>query len=208
VAGIALPPYWENPVAPKLEYFFDYVSPFSYLADSQIPGLLARTGAEIEYRPFLLGGVMKSSGNSPPFAVPAKGAYTGTDTQRWAKRYDVPLNPNKHFPVNTVKPMRAALILLGNSKYAAYQAAIFEAMWQQGQNIGEEEVLRVVLEKVGLDADDILARCGDQDIKDLLRANTEEGVARGAFGAPTFFVGDEMFFGNDRLDFVEEALGA
>jgi 2-hydroxychromene-2-carboxylate isomerase len=195
-------------MSPTLEYFFDYVSPFSYLADSQLPALLERTGAEIRYRPFLLGGVMQASGNSPPFSVPAKGSYTAIDTQRWAKRYGVEVNPNSHFPVKTVLPMRAALALQGSDAFPAYHAGVFAAMWQQGQNVGDAEVLRVVIEKAGLDAGPILERCGEQEIKDLLRKNTEEAVERGAFGAPTFFVGDEMFFGNDRLDFVEEALTA
>lgn len=193
-------------MAPKLEYFFDYVSPFSYLADSQLPALQERTGAVIEYKPFLLGGVMKASGNSPPFTVPAKGRYTGADTQRWAKRYGVVVNSNSHFPVNTVLPMRAALVLQGQDGFAAFHAGVFAAMWQEGQNIGEAEVMTVVLEKAGFDAKPVLERCAEQEIKDLLRKNTEDAVERGAFGAPTFFVNDEMFFGNDRLDFVEEAL--
>ena len=195
-------------MSPTLEYFFDYVSPFSYLADSQLPAILQRTGAEIQYCPFLLGGVMKASGNSPPFSVPAKGRYTATDTQRWAKRYGVEVNPNSHFPVNTVLPMRAALVLLGNDAFPAYHAGVFAAMWQEGRNVADAEVLRVVIEKAGLAAGPILERCTEQEIKDLLRKNTDGAVERGAFGAPTFFVGDEMFFGNDRLDFVEEALVA
>jgi 2-hydroxychromene-2-carboxylate isomerase len=198
----------EIPVPPNLEYFFDYVSPFSYLADSQLPALVERTGSEIQYRPFLLGGVMNSTGNSPPFSVPAKGRYTPLDTARWAKRYRIELNPNPHFPINTVLPMRAALVLLGSSGFAAYHAAVFSAMWKEGQNVGDAEVLRVVMEKAGLEAGPILERCKDQEIKDLLRKNTDEAVERGAFGSPTFFVADEMFFGNDRLDFVEEALSA
>lgn len=193
---------------PTLEYFYDYVSPFSYLADSQLAGLKERTGAEIQYRPMLLGGVMKASGNSPPFSVPAKGKYTGADTVRWAKRYGVQMSPNSHFPVNTVLPMRAALVLGGDQRFPVFHAAIFAGMWNDGLNVGDADVLRVILEKAGFDAGPILERCADQEIKDLLRKNTDQAVERGAFGAPTFFVGDEMFFGNDRLDFVEEALGA
>jgi len=190
----------------RLEYFFDYVSPFSYLADSQVPALVERTGAELVYRPFLLGGVMKSSGNSPPFSVPAKGAYVARDTQRWAERYGVALNANPYFPINTVRPMRAALVLLEEGGFAEFHAAMFPAMWVEAQNVGDADVLRVVLEKLGLDAAHVIERCADPAIKDALRKNTDEAVERGAFGAPTFFVGDEMFFGNDRLDFVEEAL--
>jgi 2-hydroxychromene-2-carboxylate isomerase len=190
----------------RLEYFFDYVSPFSYLADSQISGLIERTGAELVYRPFLLGGVMQASGNSPPFSVPAKGRYVGTDTQRWAKRYGLAMEPNSHFPVKTVLPMRVALVLLEEGGFEGFHEGIFRAMWTEGANVGDAEVLTVVLEKLGIDAGRTLERAKDQSIKDALRANTEEAVERGAFGAPTFFVGDELYFGNDRLDFVEEAL--
>lgn len=191
---------------PTLEYYYDYVSPFSYLADSQLAGVKERTGAEIRYIPMLLGGVMKASGNSPPFSVPAKGRYTGADTVRWATRYGVELNPNSHFPVNTVLPMRAALVLQGNDAFPAFHAAVFAGMWQQGQDVGDADVLGIILEKAGIEAGPILERCADQGIKDQLRKNTDGAVERGAFGAPTFFVGDEIFFGNDRLDFVEEAL--
>ncbi len=192
----------------KLEYFFDYVSPFSFLANSQLPALIERTGAELEYRPFLLGGVMKASGNSPPFSVPAKGAYTATDTGRWATHYGLSLKPNPHFPVKTVLPMRAALVMLEDGGFPAFHEAVFQSMWCEAGNIGDTEVLRAVLEKIGADANHILGRCQEQSIKDALRKNTEEAVERGAFGAPTFYIGDEMFFGNDRLGFVEQALGA
>jgi len=195
-------------VSPRLEIFFDYVSPFSYLADSQLPALGERTGAELRYRPMLLGGVMKSSGNSPPFSVPAKGRYVLLDSQRWAARYGIPLNPNPHFPINTVLPLRAALVLQEDGGFAAYHEAVFRAMWSEGQNVADAEVLRGVLEKLGIDADHVFTRCQEPGIKDALRASTDEAVERGAFGAPTFFVGDQIFFGNDRLDFVEEALRA
>jgi len=195
-------------MSPRLEYFFDYVSPFSYLADSQVPALVERTGAELVYKPMLLGGVMQASGNSPPFAVPAKGKYVAVDSQRWAKRYGLPLEPNPHFPIKTILPMRAALVLLEEGGFPAFHTAVFKAMWTEAANIGEAEELGKVLEKCGLDAAHVLERCGEPAIKDQLKANTAEAVERGAFGAPTFFVGDEMFFGNDRMDFVEEALRA
>ena len=193
---------------PRLEYFFDYVSPFSYLANSQIPALLERTGAEIQYRPFLLGGVMKSSGNSPPFTVPAKGRYVGVDSARWAARYGISLGGNEHFPINTVLPMRVALVLQETGGFDAYHQSIFRAMWEEGANIADPEVLTVLIEKAGANAVEVLEQTKEQRIKDALRKNTDEAVERGAFGAPTFFVGEEMFFGNDRLDFVEEALNA
>jgi 2-hydroxychromene-2-carboxylate isomerase len=194
---------------PRLEYFFDYVSPFSYLADSQLPALLERTGAELVYRPFLLGGVMKSSGNAPPFTVPNKGRYVGNDVNRWAARYGLEMAPNSHFPVNTVLAMRAAVALLdaGDAQaFRAYHQAAFGAMWNEGANLADEAVLRDLLTKAGSDGDAVIARCAEPEVKNALRANTDEAVERGAFGAPSFFVREELFFGNDRLDFVEEAL--
>ena len=98
-------------MARRLEYFFDYVSPFTYLADSQLPPLVQRTGCELVYRPMLLGGVMQATGNSPPFAVPAKGRYVGIDANRWARHYGIPMEPNPHFPLKTVLPLRAAQTL-------------------------------------------------------------------------------------------------
>ena len=192
----------------KLEYFFDYVSPFSYLADSQVPALVARTGAELVYRPFFLGGVMQASGNSPPATVPAKGKYMFVDIARWCQRYGVEIKFNPHFPVMTVKPMRAALVALEQGVFPDFHAAMFRAMWQEEQNVGDAEVLGNVLRSAGLDADGILARIGEEDVKNQLKANTEEAVERGAFGAPTFYVEGEMFFGNDRLDFLEEKLSS
>ena len=189
-----------------LKYFYDYVSPFTYLANSRLPGLIERTGAKLRYRPMLLGGVMQASGNSPPFTVANKGAYTAKDTSRWAARYAIPLNPNSHFPVKTVLPMRAALVLQDDPKFEDYHEAVFAGMWRDGLDVGDEGVLREILSKIGCDADAVITSCSEPAIKEALKSNTAEAVERGAFGAPTFFVGDEMFFGNDRLDFVEEAL--
>ena len=190
----------------RLEYFFDYVSPYSYLADSQIPALVERTGAELVYRPFFLGGVMQASGNSPPATVPAKGKYMGADLARWLKRYGLELNFNPHFPVVTVKPMRGALVALEEGFFPAYHKALFRAMWLEEKNVGDAAVLGEVVKGAGLDADLLLSRIEEPDVKERLKANTAEAVERGAFGAPTFFVDDEMFFGNDRLDFLEEKL--
>ncbi len=191
---------------PRLEYFFDYVSPFAYLADSQLPALAERTGTEIVYRPFFLGGVMQAAKNSPPITVPNKGKYMFADIERWARRYGVEANPNPHFPVNTLHAMRAAVAALGDERFRDFHRAMFRAVWAEGKNLADEGVLRAAIDAAGLDGAVIVARAKEQDVKDALRRNSEEAVERGAFGAPTFFVGDEMFWGNDRLDFVEEAL--
>lgn len=190
----------------RLEYFFDYVSPFAYLADTQLPALLERTGAQVVYRPFLLGGVMQASQNSPPINVPNKGRYMFRDIERWSKHYGVPANPNPHFPVNTLPVMRAAVAALDDPRFAHFHRAMFRGVWVEGKNLADPAVLRAAIAAAGLDAEAILARAGDAEVKAALRRNSEEAVERGAFGAPTFFVGDEMFWGNDRLEFVEQAL--
>jgi 2-hydroxychromene-2-carboxylate isomerase len=192
----------------RLDYFFDYVSPFSYLADTQLPAILGRTGAEIVYRPFLLGGVMQAAKNSPPITVPNKGKYMMIDLARWSSRYGVELNPNPHFPVNTLQAMRAAVAALDDPRFCDFHRAMFRAVWVEGKNLSDPDVLRAQIDGAGLNGAAILARSKEQDVKDTLRRNSEEAVERGAFGAPTFFLGDEMFWGNDRLDFLEEALRA
>jgi len=193
-------------MAQQVEFFFDYGSPFSYLADTQLAALERRTGATIVYRPMLLGAVLKETGNASPITVPAKGRYMGVELHRWARRYGVPFAANKFFPINTMRLMRGAVAAQHAKCFAEYHRAIYPAFWVDGTNLGEPEVIRAVLDKAGLNADLILARIEEPDVKEQLRLNTEEAVRRGVFGAPTFFVGEEMFWGNDRLMFVEEAL--
>ena len=190
----------------RLEFFFDYVSPYSYLASSQLPALGERTGAELVYRPFFLGGVMNETGNRPPATVPSKGAYMLTDLARWAARYGLPFQMNPHFPTNTLLALRGALVLLAGEGFVPYHQAMFRAMWSEGANVGDPAVLGAIVAKLGLDPSAFLARASEPAQKEALKANTAEAVARGAFGAPTFFVGEQMFFGNDRFAFIEEAL--
>ena len=193
----------------NVEFFFDFGSPTSYLAYTQLPGLAAACGAQVSWRPMLLGGVFKATGNASPVSVPAKGRWMFDDMARWARRYGVPLAPNPHFPVNTLTLMRAAsgLQLTRPEDFARYCEAVFSAMWQQQKNLGNTDVLSATLTQAGLDAEAVLALAAQADVKARLIASTDEAVARGVFGAPTFFVGDQMFFGQDRLEFVREALG-
>ena len=193
-------------MAQQVEFFFDYGSPFSYLADTQLAALERRTGASVVYRPMLLGAVLNETGNASPITVPAKGRYMGVELHRWARRYGVPVAANKFFPITTTRLMRGAVAAQHAECFAEYHRAIYPAFWVDRANLGEPEVIREVLDKAGLNADLILARTEESDVKEQLRPNTEEAVRRGVFGAPTFFVGEEMFWGNDRLIFVEEAL--
>lgn len=192
----------------ELEFFFDVGSPASYLAWTQAPGLCRRTGATLRYRPMLLGGVFKATGNASPAAVPAKGRYSSRDMQRFARRYGVTLTMNPHFPVNTLMAMRLATAALDSEQRDTVLAALFEGLWLRERDLSDIDVLGKTLTDAGLDAAHWAALAQDQTVKDRLKATTEEAVERGVFGAPTFFVGEEMFFGQDRLDFVEEALRA
>ena len=191
-----------------VEYFFDVGSPTSYLAWSQLPQIAAETGATIAWRPMLLGGVFKATGNASPVTVPAKGRWMNEDIARWARRYGVPFAFNPHFPINTLTLMRGAagLQLRRPADFLRYLDVIERAMWETPKNLGDPGVLAATLAAAGFDADEFIALVSDPEIKAKLVANTEEAVARGVFGAPTFFVGDAMFFGQDRLDFVREAL--
>ena len=194
---------------PTVEFFFDYGSPFSYLADTQLPGIAARTGAAIVHRPMLLGAVLKATGNASPMAVPAKGRYMGRDLERWAKRYGVAFERNLFaFLGNTLRLMRGAVASQKLGVFGRYHPAVFSAAWGNPSDLGNEEVFRSLLERAGIDVGAFLRAIDEQSTKDELRRATELAVERGVFGAPTFFVGDEMFWGNDRLDFVERALGA
>ena len=193
-----------------VEFLFDFGSPTAYLAYTQLPRIAAERGADILWRPILLGGVHKASGNASPITVPAKGRWMFDDIARWATRYGVPFKMNPHFPVNTVALMRGAVAVQTKmpEDFMTYVEAIFKAMWAEPRNLGEPAEVGAVLKQAGLDAERIFALVGEQEIKDKLKANSDDAVARGVFGAPTFFVGDEMFFGQDRLDFVAEALEA
>jgi 2-hydroxychromene-2-carboxylate isomerase len=192
----------------SVEFYFDFVSPAAYLAWTQLPKICEETGAQLIWRPMLLGGVFQATGNRAPFTVPPKGSYLFVDLARFAKRYDVPLNLNPHFPMSTLMLMRAAVGLQErrDRRFADYCAAMFRAVWIDAQNMGDPAVVSDVLTKSGFDPQEMLALSGEPEVKEGLKAATEAAVQRGVFGAPTFFVGDEMFWGQDRLDFVRDAL--
>ena len=197
-----------NETKRTVEYFFDVGSPTAYLAWTQLPKLAAETGATIAWRPMLLGGVFKATGNASPVTVPAKGRWMNDDIARWAHRYGVPFAFNPHFPINTLTLMRGAtgLQMRRPADLPRYLDVVERAMWEAPKDLGDPAVLAATLSVAGFDADEFAALVADPEVKARLIATTEEAVARGVFGAPTFFVGDAMFFGQDRLDFVREAL--
>jgi 2-hydroxychromene-2-carboxylate isomerase len=198
----------ETAVNKTIEFFLDVGSPTTYLAWKQMPGVAARSGAEVVLRPFLLGGVFKATGNASPITVPAKGAFVLRDIQRYAQQLQLPFKLNPHFPMNTLLAMRGAMGCAPGAEMQRYFDLVFTAMWEQGKNIADEGELRSVLSQGGMDSDAVLARTLLPEVKQALIHNTEEAVKRGAFGAPTFFVGDELFFGQDRLAMVEQYASA
>jgi len=194
----------------QVEFFFDFGSPAAYLAWTQLPNIAASAGATIVWRPMLLGGVFKAAGNASPISVAAKGKWMMADLARFAARYGVPLNFPASFPVNTLALMRGAvgMQMCQPADFDRYVTAVFQAIFARGLAMGDPAVVAGVLSAAGLDAGGFEALIGDPAVKQGLIANTEEAVARGAFGAPTMFVGNAMHFGQDRLDFVAQALAA
>ncbi|MBB2494423.1 2-hydroxychromene-2-carboxylate isomerase [Aquipseudomonas ullengensis] len=194
----------------SVEFYFDFGSPTTYLAWTQLPGICAAHGAELIYKPMLLGGVFQATHNASPITIPSKGRFMMQDLQRFARRYQVPMQFNPHFPINTLGLMRGAVAVQQRmpERFEAYLTTVFKAMWVDALNLGDLAVLGKVLGEAGFDAPALLALTAEQEVKDTLKATTEEAVKRGVFGAPSMFVGNELFFGQDRLDFVEEALQA
>ena len=192
-----------------LEFYFDFGSPTAYLAHKRLQQLSAQYDLLIDYKPMLLGGVFKATGNTTPVAIPAKGQYMLVhDLPRFARRYNVPLNINPHFPINTLHLMRAAIAAQRLDCMPAYVNAMFDAVWVDGKNMGELDVIAQTLADNELDSEALMALSQDPEVKAQLISNTEAAVERGIFGAPTLFMDGEMYFGQDRLDFVEEALQA
>ena len=192
----------------QVEFYFDFGSPYTYLAFHELPKIAKKHQAEIVWRPMLLGGVFQATGNHSPAEVPLKGKHLDVDLQRWAKQFGVGYTANPHFPINTLALMRGAvgLQMRDEAQFQRYLSAVFSAMFEKPRNMNPPEEIAAVLQQAELDPVAFLAMIGDQAVKDKLKAVTAEAVERGVFGAPTFFVGAEMFWGQDRLHFVEQAL--
>lgn len=189
-----------------LEFFWDAVSPYTYLAATQMAHLREETGARIIWRPFFLGGVFKASGNQPPLQLPAKARYLPRDLQAWADFYQVPFTFPANFPTNTLLAMRMACLIDDPQQQEAFALALFETYWGRGEDIASEVKLGSLADQVGLDGAVLLAGAQTEEAKERLKRNTQEAVERGAFGAPTFFIGQEMFWGNDRLPLIRHRL--
>jgi len=191
-----------------VEFYFDLGSPATYLAHTQLAKICADTQSELIYIPMLLGGVFKATGNASPAMIPAKGRYMFQDLDRFAKRYGVQLRFNPHFPINTLILMRAVtgMQMCQPQRFAEFVDCLFRALWVEGRNLNDPQTIAAVLTENGFDPQEIIALTNDESVKAALKENTEAAIKRGVFGAPSMFIGDQLFFGQDRLDFVEEAL--
>jgi 2-hydroxychromene-2-carboxylate isomerase len=191
-----------------VEFYFDLGSPATYLAYTQLPKICEQTDSRLVYIPMLLGGVFKATGNASPATIPAKGLYMFQDLDRYAKRYGVPLKFNPHFPINTLMLMRAVtgMQLRHPERFQAFIDCLFKALWVEGRSLNDPATVASVLTQNGFDPNEVLALTADEDVKAALKDNTEKAVQRGVFGAPSMFIDNQLFFGQDRLDFVIEAL--
>ncbi|MGZ5787376.1 MAG: DsbA family protein [Ramlibacter sp.] len=192
----------------SVEFYFDVGSPAAYLAWTQLPLICAEAGARIDFRPMLLGAVFQAIGNHSPATIPGKGRYMIDDLGRFAQRYGVPFGRNQFFPINTLSLMRGAtaLQMQDEARMVSFVDAAYRAIWVDGKNMNDADVVAQVLQGAGFDPAELMAQAGLPQVKERLKAVTQDAVARGVFGAPTFFVGSHMYWGQDRLDFVKEAL--
>ncbi len=192
-------------------FYFDFGSPNAYLAHKVLPGVEQRTGVKFDYRPTLLGGVFKATGNQSPMiafaGVPSKLAYEGKETERFVKRHAITgFARNPHFPVNTLQIMRGAVAAETLGVFMPYVEAVYAAMWTQGRKMDDPAVIHEALQAADLPAAQLMALTADDAVKAKLIANTNDAVAHGVFGSPSFLVGEELFFGKDKLRDVEEEI--
>lgn len=197
-------------MAKSLEFLFDFGGPNSYLAHKSLPAICARTGAELVYVPILLRGLFKLTNNQAPMMryaeTPAKQNYEMLEFDRFVKAHALPFKMNPRFPINSLYLMRGAVAAQRLGCFALYVDTVMAAMWEDGRDMGYPEIVRQVLDRAGLNSAALLALADDPDVKAELMANTEAAATRGAFGVPTFFVGEEMFWGKERLGQVEAVL--
>lgn len=192
-----------------IDFYFDFGSPTTYLASTQLPKIAQAAGAQLIYHPVLLGGIFQAAGNQSPVMIPLKAAWMSKDLNRFSERYGVTYRQNPFFPINTMQLMRAAtgIQLRKPELFDHFLTTIFQGMWVKELNLADPAVLATLLAQAGFDPQEVFALTQDQEVKDKLRADTDRAIQRGIFGLPVMFIGDEMYFGQDRLDFVEEAVG-
>jgi len=192
----------------RVEFLFDFGSPNAYLCHRVLPEFASRTGASVEYVPVLLGGVFKMTGNASPAVtmqgIRNKGEYAALEMRRFLSDHGIAdFRPNPHFPVNTLQLMRGAIAAQRSGEFERYVDEMFRHMWRDPKKMDDPAVLRAAIEESGLDAEGLMSGMQDPEVKAALLANTERAVERGVFGSPSFFVGDELYFGKDRLGEVE-----
>jgi 2-hydroxychromene-2-carboxylate isomerase len=196
----------------NVEFYYDFVSPYSYLACGQLGRICEENGAALILRPMLLGAVHKEAGIKAPIETKLKARYQARDIRRWAEYYGVALTFPNPFPFRTLKTMRAAMFLRERGELGAFTAAAFALYWEEGgapkgfEEVDENAPISTVARRIGADPEEVLEGAASSDAKESLKDATSEALQRGVFGAPAFFVGDEMFWGNDRLHFVQAAL--
>lgn len=196
-------------MAQQVDFYFDFMSPYSYLASTRIEAMVGGAGGTVSWRPCFLPALLKATDNRGPGQIPAKLAWTMKDVVDWAEFLGLPpVKVPDTFPFLATQANRCALVALDEGKGPAFCVEMFAAIWRDGIDPNDPAALAEVLRKVGLDPERVLPLATSQPLKDRLRASSDEAVQRGAFGVPTFFIGDEMFVGNDRLDFVVRRLKA
>ncbi len=194
-----------------VEFHFDFGSPNAYLCHLVIPALESRTGVKVTYVPILLGGIFKATNNVSPAVslkgIRNKGEYQALEMRRFLEAHGIiNYRPNPHFPVNTVQLMRGAIVAQREGCFEKYVDEMYRHMWAEPKKMDDPEVIAAALEESGLPVDILMTGMQDPEVKAQLRANTEDSVARGVFGSPSFFVGDQLYFGKDRLREVEEEI--
>ena len=189
----------------NVTFCFDFGSPYSYLAYNNLNSI-REAGGEVTIMPVLLGGIFKATGNQPPATVQKKGEYMFKDINRWSKKLDIPFKMNPYFPILTVPHMRGAVLAQRENILEKYMQVMFEAIWVKAMNLNDQEILTNIAEESGIDPNQFAEEISSNEIKNKLRENTEFAISKGAFGVPTYYLDDEMFWGIDSVKFLLDSL--